>query len=291
MLDYIECKTLTEAMEALAAADGTAKIFAGGTDLLIRIKEGKEHPGLLIDIKKAIPQSVEEIDGQLNIACTTTHSVLAQKLEKFVGVMPALKALTAAAKKIGGPQTRNRGTIGGNLVNASPASDLAPVLIALQASLMIQGKSHRREVPIEQFFLGPATTILAPDEILLGVKIPLQEKTKAKFFKLGTRSSLAISILNAAVAVEINPDRETFERVSIGLGCVGPTPLKALAAERFLLGRSISLAAVSQAARTACEDIFPISDIRASAEYRKAMVEISLKRLLRDVVGAAGLKL
>jgi len=189
-------------------------------------------------------------------------------------------ALAEAVNVLASPHIRNRATIAGNLCNASPAADTAPSLLALDASVKLQSADEERIVPLSQFFLGPEQTVTKPDEVLTEVIIPLQEGASA-FIKLGRRKAFTLSVASVAAFAKVNNGK--FEEVRIALGAVAPTPIRARKVEEALKGKDISEDNVEKAAQLVKEECWPITDVRASAEYRTEMSYVLTKRVLKKV--------
>jgi carbon-monoxide dehydrogenase medium subunit len=181
------------------------------------------------------------------------------------------------------PQVRNQGTLGGNLANASPAADTAPPLLTLDARLVLKSLERDRAVPLNQFFSAPGMTILTPDEILAGIQIPIpQNGGKACFLKLGRRNAFTLSVVSAAAWVKV--EKKTIGDIRIALGAVAPTPLRALKAEGYLKGKKVSQETIHEGAKLVMDEIQPISDVRASAAYRKDMSYVLTRRAMLSCV-------
>jgi CO/xanthine dehydrogenase FAD-binding subunit len=247
---------LEPALDALAKIDAPYAVIAGGTDLVAEIKHGLRKPEVLVDISRIESlKKIRVLNGQCVLGPLVTHRMLSERSD--------LGILSKAAGCVGSPQIRSRGTVGGNLVNGSPAADTAAALIAMGAEIMLQTAGETRSMPLEEFFTGPGETLIEPGELLSAIvfNIP-SESSYGDFIKLGQRNALAISI----VTVAIHADQENTR---ICLGSVAPTPIRAREAEE-LFKQGAEAAAVGRAARAACR---PIDDVRASAWYREEMVE------------------
>jgi carbon-monoxide dehydrogenase medium subunit len=200
-------------------------------------------------------------------------------------------ALVDAAHTIGAVQTRNLGTLGGNLVTAVPSMDSGPTLMALEAIVSIAGPDGRRQVPLTEFFVGPRKTILKADELLAEIIIPRQNLGKpAHFLKFGLRKGQALALVNAAASFWVDWEKHTFVAPRIGLGAVAPKVIRAPQAEAYLEGREITPEAMAEAGRLAVGDASPISDFRASAEYRRNLVAVLTKRVLEGAYALAQAK-
>jgi carbon-monoxide dehydrogenase small subunit/xanthine dehydrogenase small subunit len=271
-------RSLEAALELLAL-DGARRPLAGGTDLLVRAKDGVVDRATLIDVT-AVPElrGIEERGDHLWIGAATTHA----ELLRSPAVARHVPALREACAVIGGPQVRNRGTLGGNLANASPAADTVPPLFAADAVIELVSVSERREVAIAEFFLGPRRTVLAPDELILGVRVPRRPHVRAAFLRLGQRRAQAISKVSVAVAMTFREGRPDWVRVA--LGAVAPTVVRAPAAEAALL--SGGWEGLRRAREAVCAEARPIDDLRSTRDYRREMAGVLLERAVRRVAEA-----
>jgi carbon-monoxide dehydrogenase medium subunit len=273
---FIAARTAAEAVALLAEHGASARVLAGGTDLLADLKSAPEVPGVLIDISR-----IEELRGisltgeGLSIGALVTHGEI---MDSTI-IRNSFPALAEAAHSIGAVQTRNLGTLGGNLVTCVPSMDSGPALLALDARVAVLGRAGRREMPLAQLFAGPRKTRLAVDELLVEIVIGKENLGKpAAFQKFGLRKGQALALVNAAASFWI--DRDRFASPRIALGAVAPTVMRAPAAEAFLAGRAVSADAMEEAGRIAAAEAKPISDFRASAGYRRHLVTVLVKRAL-----------
>ncbi len=271
---YYRPRSLEEALEILAQRAGEARPIAGGTDVLVAACDGKVRREALFDVS-AVPElkGIEDRGDHLWIGAGATH---ADVLEA-AAVARWAPALPLACLVIGGPQIRNRGTLGGNLANASPAADTVPALFVADAVLELVSVSARREVAVTDFFTGYRQTVLEPDELILGVRIPKRAGIRGTFLRLGQRQAQAISKVSVAVALSFAEGRPDFVRVAFG--SVGPTVLRARATEEALSAGGYG--ALLRAKDAACEEVKPIDDLRSTAEYRRAMAGVLLERAVR----------
>ncbi len=287
--DYYCPVTINEALGIVERLNGNLCILAGGTDLLAAMKQRRgKHPALL-DIK-SLPElaGIHADNGSLCLGATaTTRSTAASPL-----VRERFPMLAQALKFLGSMQIGNRATIGGNLCNASPAADSAPPLLALGASVKLVGKARARWVPLDNFFVGPKKTVI-DGELLSEVRIPARAQGgRGAFYKLGIRNTPEdICIASAAVYAVPDAENKAWQEVRIALGAVAPTPIRARYAEARIQGQPIEGGIAEEAAKIAAhKDAQPITDIRGSAEYRRAVVGALVKRALeqiaREVQGA-----
>ncbi len=278
--NYHQPNSLQEALEILAREED-ARLLAGGTDLLVYIQDGLANPAKLVDIGglEELKEIVEE-DGRIAVGALVTHA------EAAASPLIREKALALAegCAEVGSPQIRNRGTIGGNLANASPSADSAPPLYVLGAALKLQSLQGEREVPIEDFLVGVKKSVLRPDEIIVRVTFPPLSPTARGFFrKLGQRKALAIAKVSVAGTVDLR--EKTVASVRLALGAVATTPLRAIVTESYLEGRELDKKTIAEAARLIREESKAISDIRSTADYRDEMTGTLLARALEEIAG------
>ncbi|HJU20096.1 MAG TPA: xanthine dehydrogenase family protein subunit M [Stellaceae bacterium] len=255
-----------------------ARYLAGGTDLIIQINRKRCAPGPLIALDRIAGLSgVAAGDGVIAIEAMTTLKTI-ERHPAFAG---PLGALAEAARVVGGHQIRNVATIGGNIVNASPAADLVPVLLALDAEVELAGPAGARRLPLGHFLRGPGVTAREPGEVLLRVafaRSPAQ--TATAFIKAGRRRAMEISLVCIAAFLALDGEDRCLE-ARIALGAVGPTAWRATRAEELLRGGEASMAAFRAAGAAAAADCAPIDDVRASVEYRRRLVAALVPRALQ----------
>ncbi len=276
--EYHFPRTVEEALEILERYGGEARIIAGGTDLVLQLKRGEVEARVLVDITR-IPQlrGIREEDGYIWIGATTTHQEVAES--PLIQAKAAL--LARACRSIGSLQIRNVGTIGGNLVNAMPAADSVIALVALDAEVEVVNKEGARWIPVTEFHRNVGECCINPcNELVRAVRFrPLGENEGSSFQRLARRRALILPILNVGVVVGWGGDR--FTKAAIAIGPVAPVPFRARKAEEFLKGSSLSLESIEEAARLAQDEAQPRSSLlRGSAEYRKDMVRVLVRRAL-----------
>ncbi len=260
----------------LLIGDSNGVIIAGGTDLIPEIRAGRRSPSQVVDLRLLpLTDIVVEADRIRVGARVTFADILTSD-----AIEAEFPALVEAAAQLGGPPIRNRATLGGNLVNASPAADGAPPLLAYDASVAIVGLGGEREVPLPEFFHRPGQTVLIPGEILTEIRMPRPEgHTTSSFMKYGPRNAMAISVVSVAVRVT-GDGLGGVDDTRIALGAVAPTPIRAEGAERIVTAEGLGTDAVASASAAAAEACSPIGDIRSTAEYRRHLVEVLVRRLL-----------
>ncbi len=273
-------QSLQEALECLAEHGRGVSALAGGTNLVVDMRSGRHTPHTLVDISRlAELKEIYREDGHILAGSGTTIAELLANPE----VAKAAPCLRAAAAVFASPLVRNRATLGGNLADGSPAADTAPSLLALDAEVKLASANSQRCIPLDEFFLHVRRTQLQPGEIITAVRWKAPEaNTYTAFQKLGLRKADAISVVSVAVRVDTSADG-IVQVARIALGSVAPTPLRAKAAETGLLGQALTPAAAHAAAELAAQAACPISDVRASGEYRRQMVFVLVRRLLQQI--------
>lgn len=280
---YAEPTGMEEAVQILFAEGPSAFPLAGGTDLLVRMKKGELSPSTLVNLKR-IPdlQGIHPEDGK-GITIGALSSIASLEFSSFL--QRNHPALVDAARTLGSPSIRNLGTVGGNIGRASPASDLAPALLALGACISIWGPQGKRAVGMDEIFAGPGKTILLPGEVLVSFFLPeAVPGTRSAFAKIGRRESMDCALASVAVFLRQELGSEKAASVRIALGAVAPTPLRAKKAEEFLLASPLTAKRIGEASRIASEESAPISDLRCSASYRKEMVAVLVRRTLLQLL-------
>ena len=267
-----------EAELIAALSEPNAVILAGGTDLLVRMRAGQVRPDLLVDV--GFVSTLKGIgrtdDGAIEIGAAVPESdVLSSPI-----VRAALPLLAAALGVLGSVQIRNRGTLGGNLVNASPAADSAVPLLVYDAELVLVGTGGERTVPVEAFLVGPGKTALEPGEFVRTVRVPIPESGGTTFYhKVGKRRALTIAIASLGAVIRMVGGRVADARLAAG--SVAPTPLRLRSVEERVRGSALTEDAIAEARRLAIEAVSPISDVRATAQYRSRVVGDLVARALR----------
>ena len=275
-LPVVTPRTLAEAY-ALLVGDAWRPI-AGGTDLMVQLAaDVSQPPERVLDLWRLHELRGIDYDGyEVRIGALTTHT----QMRHSPVIRARLPALEEAASTVGAAQIQNRGTIGGNICNASPAGDTLPVLLAVDATFDLGSAGGERSVPASAFWTGYRRTALRPDELLLRVRFPVERHRRTRFRKVGTRRAQAIS--KVVMALSYREDGGVWRDVRLALGSVAPTPLRAAETERVLEGAAPRETVADHAAAVLAEEIAPIDDVRSTADYRRSVSARVLHRLLRE---------
>jgi carbon-monoxide dehydrogenase medium subunit len=275
--EYLEPKTIEEAVQYLAKHGEKATLIAGGTDLLVKMKMGELRPEILVNISRipALRYLIE--DRGIRIGALTSF----RDLERSRVIKEKYTALFEAARSISSVQIKSMGTVGGNLCHGSPAADSAPPLIVLGAMVQLAGDARGRSLPLEEFFVGPGETVLAPNELLVEVQIPEWLSKKGSAFLKMTRVSADLAKVSVAASMVREGDRS--KECRIALGAVAKTPLRAKKAEEMMRGEKVEENLIEKTSLQASQEIEPITDNRSTAWYRKEVAKV----MVRDAIHLA----
>ena len=281
--EYLQPQTIEDAITLLTKYNKKAEMIAGGTDLVVQMRSSVKNPQYLIDITRIDGLSYIKFDRRrgLKIGALTTI----RELETSAKLRQSYCAVSQAAGQLGSVAIRNVATLGGNICNAAPSAETAPALIALSAKARIIGPDGERIVPLEDFFVGPGETRLNPGELLVEIQVPTPSvHTKGVYLKHGIRGTIDLAVVGIAVAIIYDPQGETCQDIKIALGAVAPKPMRARQAEETIMGKMMNAEIIEKSAQMASEEARPISDVRASAEYRKNMVKVFVKQAMREIM-------
>jgi len=276
---YYRPRSIEEAISLCQRLGRETRYIAGGTDLMVKIKDQQVRPQYLISLKN-IPDldTIEYKNAELRIGALATH----RKLEFSPVIRKYFPILTDAVENIGSAQIRNVATIGGNIVNAVPSADGATPLIALGAKVRLVGAKGERMMALEDFFTGPGQTVLEHGEILCEFVIPrLPPRTGGAYWKHTRRAAMELPILGVAVLISLAEDMQTCVEARIGLGVMAPTPVRAKNAERVLKGKKVDDQILERAGKTAASESKPRDTARGEAWYRREMTEVFVQRVGR----------
>ncbi len=281
---YFAPQKIEEVLEILSKHGKEIKVIAGGTDLLIQYYNRLYEVNGWLDLKNI--KELKEIEihqNQMEIGAMVTHT----QLEKSQEIKKYYPVLSQAAADIGSPQIRNRGTIGGNIVNASPAGDLLAPLMAYDAQFKLLSTKGEKIVPAEEFFIGPKKTILEPAQLLTRIILPLPtERTYGSWIKIGKRKALIIATITMALVVEMAEDNKTVKDVRTCLGSVAPTPIEIKEIRKKMIGKKFSELDYNQLGQIVEDKISPIDDIRGTREYRKDVAKNIMINALEEISSA-----
>lgn len=282
---YINVSSVDQVLQILSEKPGSTRIISGGTDLLLEIERGlRDEVTSLVDVSRiqGLDQITLDDAENIHLGPNVTHNTCARSKLLQAKAFP----LALASWSVGSPQIRNRGTIAGNLITASPANDTISALMALNAKVLLKSKTETREVKLEDLYLGVRKTTLHPDEMLVDINFPaLTETQQGVFIKQALRRAQAISVTNAAIVITF--DHKVIKDCRISLGSVAPTIISAKQTQDFLIGNTLSDKVILEAGELAASECFPISDLRGSLDYRREMVKVSIIRGLNFLAGGS----
>jgi len=271
---YISPENKEEALKILKEERVNSCIVAGSTNVLPDIKDKNLTPKILVDITAI--KELRGVDKKKDKICIGPLTTIAELINSEF-ILKESRILIQAAEQFADPLVRNNATIGGNLVTASPAADMAVPLLTLDALIKIESVREKREVKLKEFFLGPGKTILQDDEMIVGIEFEQSDINKNGYFiKLGQRKAMAIAIASVAVNLEVRQNK--ISQIRIAAGSIAPIPIRLTIVEEFLENKEISNKLVEEAMNKVSEEVNPISDIRASEEYRRYISGILFKR-------------
>jgi carbon-monoxide dehydrogenase medium subunit len=277
--DYHAAETWDEAVHLLRKYGPEAKPLAGGTDLMVLVERGQIQPRHVVSLDRIPGWDALKLDGSLTLGAGTTY----RQLERIPALRGVYAALVEAARQVGSIQVRNVATVAGNFCNASPAADAVPPLLVMDATLTLFGPQGERVVPAETFITGPGQTVLREAELLREIKVAsLPSRTATAFLKAGRRAAMEISIVCVAVRLTLAREKDVCQSARIALGAVAPTPVRAKQAEEALRDRRLTKETMEQAAELAVRATQPISDVRASADYRRYLTRVMVRRALEE---------
>lgn len=278
--EYYAPKSVAEASRLLAKFGTKAKVLAGGTDLLDKMKKGELAPEAVIALSgiDQLKKISYKKDLGMVIGARATHNEIANSsvLQK------RYLSICQAAHNMANNQIRNTGTVGGNIVNAVPSADLPPILIALGATIKLESTRGQRTLPLEEFHTGVHTSVIAPDEILTQIVVPEQAMTGSTYIRFGLRRSGALAVVSVAVAVKM--EGNICREARIALGAAGPVPMRARRAEVLLNNHEISDELLEEAGVVTSRESNPRSSIRGSEEYRRDLIRVLTRRALKKAI-------
>jgi len=283
--DYTAPKTIAETVAILSSKGDRARILAGGTDILVQLREGRRDCDVVVDIKH-IPELNElTLDSK---GLRFGAAVPCYRVYEHADVARTYPGLIDAVSLVGGIQIQSRASVGGNLCNASPAADTIPSLIAYEAVCVIAGPQGTRELPVEKFCTGPGKTALTRGEFLVGLRLPLPPRNSgAHYLRFIPRNEMDIAVVGSGVCVTLDETKSRCIAARIALAAVAPTPLLVTDAGAVLVDGALSDALIDKAAATARAAARPITDMRGDADYRRHLVAVLTKRALKGAIARA----
>jgi carbon-monoxide dehydrogenase medium subunit len=284
-IDYAAPGTLREAVGMLSEKGDRARVLAGGTDIIVQVREGRRDLDLLVDVKN-IPEVNELTYDRQGLRIGA--AVPCYRIYEDAAIARAYPGLIDAVAVIGGIQIQSRASLGGNLCNASPAADTVPALIAHEAVCVVTGPEGEREVPVEKFCTGPGRTVLRRGELLVSFRIaPPRGHAGASYLRFIPRNEMDIAVVGVGASVTLDDGRTRCTAARVALGAVAPTPLLVSEAGAALVDGALSDAIIDKAATLAQAAARPISDMRGDADYRRHLVGVLTKRAVRNAITRA----
>jgi carbon-monoxide dehydrogenase medium subunit len=282
-IDYAAPKTVAEAAALLADKGDRARVLAGGTDIIVQVRENRRDLDLLVDVKN-VPE-VNELNYDPKSGLRLGAAVPCYCIYEHAQIPRVYPALNDSASLVGGIQIQSRASVGGNLCNASPAADTIPALIALEAVCIIAGPEGTRELPVEEFCIAPGKTALSRGEFLVSLHLPPPKpRSGSTYLRFIPRNEMDIAVVGAGVSVTLDESRSRCTAARIALAAVAPTPLYVPEAGAALVDGALTDALIERAATIAKAAAKPIGDMRGEADYRRHLVGVLVKRAVQSAV-------
>ncbi len=287
--DYLSPASLDEVLRILESNGADSRVLNGGSDLVLQMKQGTVTPKSVVDIK-GIPE-LNRLEWDQDKGLRLGVAVPLKKLLSFTSLPKEYDVLLQGSSVIGSVQVKNRGTVGGNIRNAAPSADSAPLLLCLEARAILASTKGTRAVIMDDFFTVPGQTVIGNDELLVELEVPLPPSPAVGcYLRYTTREEMDIAVAGVASFLVLSPQSRKVEQARLALGTVAPTPFRARQAEACLLGKEVTPDIIEEAAEQAVEEVNPISDIRASAGYRRHLIKVLTCRTLQKVSEELGIK-
>lgn len=287
--DYLRVESVDEALDNLDRLRGAGRVLAGGTDLILQLQAGQKRASCLIDVSSVSSLcGITRKNGRISIGAATTHS----QISNSSLLCTAAPLLSEACTQIGSPQIRNIGTVGGNIVNAQPAADSVIALLALDATCTIVSKDGLRNMPVSTLFSGPGISAIdSTQEILTEISFDsASSSVGTAFYRLSRRKAGSLPVLNCAVYLCWNSEKNTITRLRIAMGPVAPTPIRLPKTERIFTSDTFSMRLMQEALQEAFDEVNPRSSLRGGKHYRNEMAKVIIKRSMLKALKIAGWK-
>ncbi len=281
--EYFEPASINEAVSLLSKYRGEAKVIAGGTDLLVKLRQGKISPRYVIDLKTIPDLNYINYDAEAGLRLGAMTTI--RDLEQSTVLHEKCPVISQAASQLGHVAIRNVATLGGNLCNAVPSADMAPSLIGLSARAKIVGPGGERTVLLEEFFTGSSQTVLEAAELMVEIQVPASPaNTRGTYLKYTARA-VGLPIVGVAVIATLEPEGRICRDIKIVVGNVAPTPMRARQAEEVIRGKRIDEPLIDKSAQAVADEAHPRpGSVRASQEYKKEMARVFTKRALMEII-------
>jgi len=277
---YMKSDTLGEALDVLQKKGNKVSVIAGGTDLIPQMKQKQISPSFVLDIKNI--SELNRLEWHKDEGLHIGAAVPLSQLLAYAPFSERFGIIAQACSVIGSMQIKNRGTVGGNICNAAPSADSAPALLCMEAKVLLASNAGTRELNLTGFFHSPGRTNMRHDELLVAIKVPNPpDRSAGCYLRHTVREEMDIAAAGVATFIVLSPENKALKEVRIALGAVAPKPIRASKAEAQLTGKPVTEQAINAAAEIAAEEAHPISDLRASAEYRRELVKVLTRRSLQ----------
>ena len=276
--DYFRPSSFEEACRLVSQSNGRSKVLAGGTDLLVQIKQERLHPNALVSLRDVPGLSFIRVESDRGVAIGAMTPLRA--IETSEEILKRCRAVSEAASWIGSVQVRSRATLGGNLCNAAPSADMAPILIGCGATTILSDGQTDRSIPLEDFFTGPGQTALRDGELMKEVHIPSPPRSSFGTYLKAYRSSMDIAVAGVGLLVIFESKSGVCRDLRLVLGAVAPTPMRARKSEGTATGQRLDDELIEKVSQMASEEARPISDVRSTASYRRTLVAVLTRKTL-----------
>ncbi len=288
--EYVKPDSLSEALDMLKSNGAQVRIMAGGTDLILQMKQGQITPAFVLDVKN-IPE-LNRLEWNKDEGLHIGAALPLSKLLAYPGLSERFGIIAQACSVIGSMQIKNRGTVGGNVCNAAPSADSAPALLCMEAKALLASTAGTRSVDLTDFFIAPGKTGIRQNELLVEIEVPNPPDHSAGCYISHTlREEMDIAAAGVAAFLVLSPENRELEEARIALGAVAPTPIRAFNAEAELAGKPVTVSTIEAAAEKAAGDANPVSDLRASAEYRRELIRVLTRRTLQTSCEMLGIQI
>jgi carbon-monoxide dehydrogenase medium subunit len=285
--EYLSPETVAETLALLNAHGRSAKVLAGGTDLISEMKWGEHKPDYIVALSRVSGLDSIEYDEKYGLKLGAMCKIA--QIEKSDVIKKNYPLLSQAASLLASMEIRNRGTVGGNLCTAAPSADMPPSLLALEANAVVASNNGERVMPLEEFFTGPKKTILNHDEILVRLEVPpLKPNSAGEYVKFGRRRAMEIAMIGVAAFMTLNSEKNRCIDAKVALATAAPTPIRAKEAEKLLIDKTPDADTIEEAAQLASKEASPRTSWRTTEEYRRDLIPVLVRRAIQTALSKLG---